>query len=177
MAYESTPERLAIRDKLVDAFLQVSVQGLITHNDIAGIIGKKTTSPEAIKHSAFRIASDDHGVVFENVRGAGYRRIAAGDVHRVGTQTRHSIRGKAKRGSKKITAVLSTNSNSMTNSERIRAYAEVGILGMIRMAAGHNSAEKAYREAERQQEKRQKPPTQEEISRAVLRVIEGGKAA
>jgi hypothetical protein len=171
MAYESTPERLEIRNRLVDAFLQVSVQGLITHKEIADLIGKKTTSPDAIKHSAFRVASDEHGIVFENIRGTGYRRIAAGDVHRVGTQTRHSIRGKAKRGTKKILAVLSSNSNSMTNPERIRAHAEVGILGMIRMAAGRGSAAKAYREAERHEEKHQKPPTQEEISRAVMRAL------
>ncbi|XKM40376.1 hypothetical protein A4U53_031085 [Rhizobium ruizarguesonis] len=176
MAYESTPVRLEIRNKLVDAFLQVSAQGLITHKEIADLIGKKTTSPDAIKHSAFRVASDEHGIVFENIRGTGYRRIAAGDVHRVGTQTRHSIRGKVKRGSKKILAVLSTNSNSMTNGERIKAHAELGILGMIRMAAGRGAAAKAYREAERHEEKYQKPPTQEEISKAVLRAL-AGKAA
>lgn len=171
MAYESTPERLEIRNRLVDAFLHVSVQGLITHKEIADLLGKKTTSPDAIKHSAFRIASDEHGVVFENIRGTGYRRIAAGDVHRVGTQTRHSIRGKAKRGTKKILAVLSTNSNSMSSGERIKAHAEIGILGMIKMAAGRGAANRAYAEAEKQQDTTHKPPTQEDIARAVLGVL------
>lgn len=175
MAYESTPERLLIRDNLVDAFLRVSIQGLITHKEIADIIGKKTTSPDAIKHSAFRIASNDHGVVFENIRGTGYRRIAAGEVHRVGTQTRHSIRGKAKRGTQKILAVLSANSNSMSNQERIKAHAEIGILGMIKMAAGRAAAGRAHREAERQ-DAPHKPPAQEDIARAVLGAL-GGKAA
>lgn len=176
MAYESTPERLAIRDKLVDAFTKVSVQGMITHHEISKIIGKSTSSPDALKHSAFKIATDDHGIVFENIRGAGYRRIAAGEVHRVGTQTRNFIRGKARRGAKKIVAVLASNSNSMTNPERIRAHAEVGILGMIKMAAGRGAANRAYAEAEREAEKSHKPPAQEDIARAVLGAMSGNAA-
>jgi len=168
MAFESTPARLAIRDKLVDAFVHVSVQGLITHQEIAAIIGKKVTSPDALKNSAFKVATEEHGIVFENIRGAGYRRIAAGEVHRVGTQARHRIRGTAKRGTKKILAVLSGNSNSMTNGEKIRAHAEIGTLGMIRMAAGRGAAGRAYREAERAHDKSQKPPAQEDIARAVM---------
>lgn len=176
MAYESTPVRQAIRDKLVDAFASVSVQGLITHKEIAEILGKKITSPDAIKHSAFRVAAEEHGAVFENIRGTGYRRIAAGEVHRVGAAARVSIRAKARRGVKKITAVLASRSNNMGNPERIRAHAEIGLLGMIRMAAGRGAAERAYQAAEKSEEKRQKPPTQEAIARAVLDVRRGEAA-
>lgn len=176
MAYESTPERLAIRDRLVDAFARVSVQGLITHKEIADIIGKKTTSPDAIKFAAFKIAAEDHGAVFENIRGTGYRRIAAGEAHRIGSTVRVSIRGKAKRGAKKITAVLASNSNTMTNQERIKAHAEIGLLGMIRMAAGRGAAARAHQAAAVADEKRQKPPTQEAIAKAVLGVVRGEAA-
>lgn len=170
MAFESTPERQAIRDRLVDAFAEVSIQGVITHQQIAAIIGKRTSSPDAIKFAAFKIAAEDHGAVFENIRGAGYRRIAAGEVHRVGSAARVSIRGKAKRGAKKIVAVLASKSNSMTNGDRIKAHAEIGLLGMIRMAAGSAAAARAHGEAAKAHDKRQKPPTQEAIARAVLTV-------
>ncbi len=176
MAFESTPERQAIRDRLVDAFAEVSIQGVITHQQIAAIIGKRTSSPDAIKFAAFKIAAEDHGAVFENIRGTGYRRIAAGEVHRVGSAARVSIRGKAKRGVKKIAAVLASNSNSMTSQDRVKAHAEIGLLGMIRMAAGRGAANRAHAAAEAAQEKRQKPPTQEAIAQAVLRVARGEAA-
>lgn len=173
MAYESTPARMAIRDKLVDKLHAVSAYGMITHEEIAETIGKRTSSPDAIKNAAFRIAASQSGIVFENVRGVGYRRISPGEVHRVGVQARQSIRGKAKRGAHKITAVLSQKSNSMSNGERIKAFAEVGLLGMIKLAAGRGAIKRAEEVAEAAYGKKQKPPTQEAIARSVLSALGG----
>lgn len=171
MAYESTPARIAIRDKLVNLFVQVSVEGVVTHEQIAKVIGARTTSPDALKHSAFKIAAEEHGVAFENIRGTGYRRLAAGDIHRVGHHVRHSIRGKARRGSRKMIAVMAANPNSMSNTERLRAHAEIGLMGMIQMAAGRGAAARAYRAAEAADNDRQKPPSHGEIAMAVLSAV------
>lgn len=144
MAFESTPERLAIRNRLVDALLEASTGQVISHDAIARVLGKRTTSPDAIKHAAFKVCEQEHGAAFENVRGVGYRRLKPAELQRVGAATRHSIRGKAKRGSRKIEAVLSANANSMTNGEKKAAYVELGLLGMVKMAAGHAAARKAH---------------------------------
>lgn len=168
MAFETTHERLAIRDKLVAALLETPIGATLSHANIAVIIGKKTTSPDAIKYQAINIAAKEHGVVFENVRGEGYRRIEAGEAHRIGVKARSSIRGHARRGCAKITAVLSSNSNSMGTRDKIKAHSELALLGMIRMAAGQASANKAHAEADKAYKRRQKPPTIDAIAKALL---------
>lgn len=168
MAFETTHERLAIRENLVGALLGVPIGETLSHDQITEIIGKKTTSPDAIKYQAINIAVKDHGVVFENVRGEGYRRIEASEVHRVGVAARRSIRGYARRGGTKIMAVLSSNSNSIDSRDKIKAHSELALLGMIRMAAGQTSFKKAQKESEKAYAKRQKPPTVDAIAKALL---------
>lgn len=171
MAFESTPLRLAIRDKMVEAFLAVSVGGVISHDDIANTIGEDTSSPCAIKHAALRLAASEYGAVFENVRGVGYRRIRAGEIHRVGRSARQSIRNKARRSSGKMVAAMAVNSNSMSNEERLRVHSEVGLLGIIQVSAGSAAANRAYRSAEAAHGGKKAPPTHDEIVAAVAAVL------
>lgn len=166
MAFESTPERLAIRDRLVTAFVESSIGQVVSHDTIRRVIGARTSSPNAIKNSAFRLCEQEHGIAFENVRGVGYRRLRPAELQRVGAATRHSIRGKAKRGTRKIEAVLSANHNSMTGGDKKAAYVELALLGMVRMAAGHATARRAHAgEAAANQNKPAKPG---DIAKAVL---------
>lgn len=171
MAFETTPARVAIRDKLIAALCSVPIEGTITHEQIAKIIGARTTSPDAIKHSAMKVAAEESGAAFENIRGVGYRRLSPNDINRVGRHTRHSIRGKAKRGSRKILAVIQLNSNSMGNAEKIKAHAEIAILGMIGVAAGRSAADRAYKAAGVIDERTHRPPSQREIAESMLSVF------
>lgn len=148
MTFQSTPERLAIRNRLVGLFQQVPAEGLVTHDQIARAIGPRVSAPSALKHSAFKVCTDEYGIAFENVRSIGYRRLAPADLSRVGATVRHSIRGKARRGVSKIEAVLSANSNSMSNTEKLAAYTESSLLGMIQASAGHHAARKAHAAAD-----------------------------
>lgn len=168
MAFEPSAVRVTIRDNLVAILAEVPIEGSISHEQIEEIIGPETTSPDAIKYSAFKLAAEDHGAAFENIRGAGYRRLAAADINRLGVHVRHRIRGHARRGSVKIQAVMSNNSNSMTNQERLRAHAEIGLLGIIQMSAGRGAAMRAYKAAEAADKARQAPPSQGEIASAVM---------
>lgn len=168
MAFESTAKRIEIRDRLVGAMLAVSIDGMITHEAIATIIGKDTTSPDSLKNAAFRIVAEDSGVVFENVRNVGYKRIHANDAHRIGHHARHYIRNKSRKSARKINSVLAANSNSMGNPEKIRAYAEVALLGVIQMSAGRGAAKRAEDAAAKHFEERQTPPSREEIAKALL---------
>ncbi|MBZ9922280.1 hypothetical protein LB579_31890, partial [Mesorhizobium sp. BR1-1-7] len=130
-----------------------------------------------LKHAAFKIAAEEFGIAFENIRGVGYRRLAAGDICRVGSYIRCGIKRKAKRGNRKIVAVMSANPNNMSNGEKMRAYAEIGLLGMIQAAAGRSAANRAYKAAETANESGGKPPSHGEIAMAVLSALTTRRAA
>lgn len=171
MAFESTPARILIRERLVEMLTAVPIGGVVSHAEIAEVIGPKTTSPDAIKHAAFRDCTNAHGAAFESVRGVGYRRLAPADAPRIGRHARHRVRGIAGRGQRKLIAVISANSNAMPNKEKLQAHTEISLLGMIQRAASAASAARAYRAAEAADTKKQKPPNQAEIAAAVMAAI------
>lgn len=171
MAYESSPLRAAIRDRLIDELLAVSVEGTITHAQIATIIGARTTSPDAIKHAAFARAANEHGAVFENIRGVGYRRIPASAIPRIGHSARQSIRNKARKSSRKIVSAMAANSNSMTNDDRLKAHAEVSVLGIIQASAGRGAVSRAYSAA--QEAHRAEQQTSADLAKAMSAAVLG----
>ena len=67
MAFESSAERIAIRDALVAAFAEVPIGSNITHEQIAKVVGPQTSSPSDIKYSAFKLAAEESGVAFESI--------------------------------------------------------------------------------------------------------------
>ncbi len=164
MAFETTTERMAIRNKLVNELLEVPVGAVITRERIDTVIGANTSSKSAILYSALRTAHREYGAVFTNQFGVGYERTHPRDAAKIGQKARHDIRRKSRVARHKVECLAAENANDMTNDQKLSMQVEIGLLGLIEAASGHGSAKRAMRAAE-EADKEGRPFTHQDIMR------------
>ncbi len=167
MKYESTPERLQARDRIVDLLANTRVEEVATHEAIrkaASLAGDL----DPLLYSALSIAVKEHAAAFESVRGVGYKRLAPGDIHRVGLRMRHSIRGRARKGQRQIGAVIEAYQGSLTREQKLDAYAELSVLGIIEASASRGASSRARRMHEKAHDDHRAPPSHAELTAALI---------
>lgn len=127
---------------LVDLFVAAPINGVVTFSEMSRVIGRPIGLRRHLVPRAMRIASRESGAIFGNVRGEGYKRLAAEDAHLLGSTARRRIRRTAKRASEAIVAAVMVN-NSISSEAKRKAYAEVNTMGLIRHIATDRAVAKA----------------------------------
>lgn len=125
-------ERSADTATLV-AFVGKSEPGqLITRSEVAAKIGRDTRDQRlaGAMQSVFRILQRERNMVFETVRGEGWRRMPDADVaDAVSERTRESVYRRALQGDKKINAAL--QSGNLTAEQTASAVQKSSVLKML----------------------------------------------
>lgn len=119
---------------IVDLFLATPVGQTVTFAAMSAAIGQAIANRRHLIPRAIHIAARDHGAIFGSVRTVGYHRMPAQDAHMLGAHTRHRMRRSAKRTSAAIVAAV-TMANDMPAAAKVRAYAEVNAMALIRHIA------------------------------------------
>lgn len=88
---------------------------------------------------ALDVAARDHGAVFANIKGVGYRRLAPEDAHTLGATARESIRRKSRKARKRILSATSRVNHLDAESAR-KTNAELSVLGVIEHVTHTKSA-------------------------------------
>lgn len=119
---------------LVDLFVATPVGQTITFASMSSAIGRPITDRRHLIPRAMHIAAKEAGAIFGGVRSVGYQRLPATDAHMLGSHTRRRMRRSAKRTTDAIVSAIS-HANDMPDAARLRAYAEVNALALIRHIA------------------------------------------
>lgn len=124
------PETRAI----VDLLVSTPVGQTVTFAAMSGAIGRPIAERRHLIPRAMAIAAKESGAIFGGVRTVGYQRLPAKDAHLLGAHTRRRMQRSAKRTTDAIVAAV-TMANDIPDAAKVRAYAEVNAMALIRHIA------------------------------------------
>ena len=116
---------------LVDLLVATPIGATVTFADMTGAIGRPIQDRRHLIPRAMTIAAKEAGAIFGGVRTVGYQRLPAQDAHLLGAHTRRRMRRSAKRTSDAIVSAIA-HTNDMPDAAKVRAYAEVNAMALIR---------------------------------------------
>lgn len=125
--FEVSRETIALRDRL----LMAPVDGLVSYDVLSAAIGQDVRAPKwrGRLASARWMALRDEGAVFSAVRNEGLKRLADDAKIASGQDSLRRIRGTARRGDRRVSAGL--KSNSITQEERAIGNGYKAVFAMI----------------------------------------------
>lgn len=116
---------------LVDLLVATPVGQIVTFATMSNTIGRPIGERRHLIPRAMTIAAKESGAIFGGVRTVGYQRLAAQDAHILGHHTRRRMRNSAKRTTAAIVSAIS-HANDLPDAAKVRAYAEVNALELVR---------------------------------------------
>lgn len=144
--FQATSENEADIDRLIDCLKAVSIGGVVTHEELSEAIGRDIKPRRYLLFRAADRLTAESGIIFESVRGVGYKRLPIDEVHTVGYRTRRTIRRKAGRACGRMSAAV-TKANDAPPDAVLKVNREVSTLGLIRSLARGQVAAKAAADA------------------------------
>ena len=131
----TTTESLSAETRaLVTLFTSIPVGDTVTYVAMSSAIGRPIQDRRHLIPRAMTIAAKESGAIFGGVRTVGYKRLPAQDAHILGAHTRRRIRRSAKRTTDAIVSAIN-HANDMPDAAKVRAYAEVNSMALIRHLA------------------------------------------
>ena len=115
---------------LVDLLKSTSVGQRITYHQLKQAVGFDIRTNRFLLFRAMRIAADESGAIFSNVRQVGYERLPAKEAATLGQQRRRRVR----RGLKLTTnfMVASTSkANDLSRDEQLANWREITHCGLL----------------------------------------------
>lgn len=119
---------------LVDLLTATPVGQVVTFASMSNAIGRPIADRRHLIPRAMHLAAKESGAIFGGVRTVGYQRLPAQDAHLLGAHTRRRMRRSAKRTTDAIVSAIS-HANDMPDAAKVRAYAEVNAMALIRHIA------------------------------------------
>lgn len=132
MIFESSAERIVRRQALEKIMIDLPVGQILANELIKSIAGTETMAEaRQLYYAAHKVVNRENGLLFENVRGLGYEKLMAEDMHKTGVRARNFIRKKSKRSGTAL-----KNANKSINSWDPLMQREIAQLGIIERFAG-----------------------------------------
>lgn len=127
---------------LVETLCAVSPGDTITYAALSSVIGRDVCHVRHLLNSAQRIAAREHGAVFGNDRGVGYKRLTTAQLPHVGSWARSKVRRSARKAAKLI-RYGSDRANALEPETQRKLNAELSALALIEHIAGDKAASPA----------------------------------
>jgi hypothetical protein len=125
-----SPDTRALADRLV----ATQVGDTITFGQMSDAIGRDIAARRHLIPRAIAIAAREAGAIFGSIRGVGYRRLEPAEAHILGAHARQRLRRSTRRASDAILSAV-TRANDLPEPAKLRAYAEVNALSLLRHLA------------------------------------------
>lgn len=121
--------KLSLATRLLSEFLsKVPVGTSVTFSELSNAAGETVTSTSGSLRSAFTRIRRDHQIVFESVRGCGYKRL--NDIEIVDSGENHAQR--MRRSAERCVEVLScVEWNSLPEQKKREHNAKMGIMSLV----------------------------------------------
>jgi alkylated DNA nucleotide flippase Atl1 len=129
--FEMSIETRTIRDLFKDA----EVGEIVTYADLATALGREVNGANPNVQSAINSLIGE-GILLENVRGIGYKRLADTEVVGTAEHARKGMKRKASKQVKKLACVQ--DFDAMPNEAKVKHNAAVSIFGAIGAMLGIN---------------------------------------
>lgn len=111
---------------------KLSINELVTDDELSSIIGKPYKESVSAFYSAKRAIQRDHKVVVARIRGTGWRRLEDTDILKATEKHSARIRGVSKRA---VRELVCADPEKLTPAEQIIQTTKITIYGMISAAA------------------------------------------
>ena len=147
---------------LVAALSETAVGSVIEYSGLSGALGSDVRLRRYLLLAALRRLNADAGAIFANIRGVGYKRLAAAETGIVGSNARRKMRHTARNASKSMANSLD-RANDLPPDVQRRVVAEIATMSMI----AHLTRENVVKS----QIGNDKPPTLAESLRGVMKHI------
>jgi len=115
---------------VADALNGTPLGETIDYPTISASIGRDITTYRWVLTTAFRVAERETGAVFALIRRVGYRRLLSDEISKVGQTARASIRAKATRSVRTMSAGIA-QANDISDNARQNILREQTALGLI----------------------------------------------
>lgn len=126
----ATTEKLAIRNALIDRLREVPIGQTVANAEIQAL----SKGHEHCFRAAMRSLERSHGILFENVRGVGYKRLETVRLPSVGERARKAIARRAGMAKRRIING-SRFANDLDRHTQMRITQELGVLGVLQEMA------------------------------------------
>ena len=117
---------------LIDRLSKLEVDQVVTYEELSKVVGKPVNGSSTALQRAKRRLLMDEGMVLETVAKHGVKRLNDVDTVMTSEQTRNRIRGTARRGLQKISAVR--DFNSLPNDMKVTWNAAAAWMGLVKHA-------------------------------------------
>ncbi len=134
------PDRSLETQSLVDRFLQLEDDELVTYQELSAII-RKDVQHEGMHHrsTAMRIARNEHLVCLACVNGEGVKRLTPEATAETGKMTIGKVRRESKRGLQRLACV---KFDKLSTEKKLQHNISASILGVLRMMGGSGARKK-----------------------------------
>lgn len=121
---------IAIDTRLIyQRLVQVKEGQQITYTELSSTVSRSVAGNCPNLQSALRRARRDDDMVFDNIRGVGYRRLTASEIVASSQNDISGLRRRAKRSTEKLFKVK--DFSSLTNDEKLKHATSASIFGAI----------------------------------------------
>ena len=124
---------------ILDLLLKTQIGQTVTYTEISEAIGREIKAYRWVALRALDIAARDHGILFGNVKGAGYVRLSSDQLASVGHTARHHIARKAKKAQRNLSRA--SEAQNLSPTVALKVNAEISSLGLIREMSKDRYAE------------------------------------
>jgi hypothetical protein len=125
---------------LVDVLQNLEKGTVITYGVLSGKLGRDVCENRAPLHTAFKHLKKHHGMVFDVVRGIGYKRVVDNEL--VGLADKH-VRGIRKKAARACDEMRTADLTKLDQSERIALAARSGLCAAIEGQTTHKAIQRA----------------------------------
>ncbi|MDQ0510911.1 hypothetical protein [Ancylobacter amanitiformis] len=132
--FKSSSEKLLVRIAVLQILYETPIGGTVTYAKIHEITGLDAQSARPFIYGAMQRANKERGLLFENERDVGYRRIEQEHAPGLGLKARQSIGRKARRTAVALTR-FTLNSNGLEPEVAKKVNREIALAGLIEYSA------------------------------------------
>ena len=120
----------ALVRRLADAFKACPIGEKISYAVLSAALGMPIQGRTYLAQRAMKLANQECGAHFVNIRGVGYHRLPGEEASSIGRHARERTRRIYRRANQAITNVL-VYTNDISDKARMRAYSEQATLGLL----------------------------------------------
>lgn len=132
----------AIDTRLLVALLNKAEFGqLITYSEMSTALSRQIEGADSYLQSALRMVQRDYDIVFDVVRGVGYKRLTDSEIVALGSRMPQRIRRIARRT---VRTLSKARDDKLSNAEIIQRNAATSMAGVL----AHVATDKAMRQLE-----------------------------
>lgn len=142
MKFRQSPSNARKLERIISVLCACPVGQTISYEEISRASGQHLTCHSHLLRDGLKKANEQTGAAFRNVRLVGYERLEAVEVPAAFGK---SSRERARRSHRRASAVISNTtakSNSMSNKDKLKAFAEMTHLGLLEHLSKDRAAPK-----------------------------------